>query len=221
MATVGILGAGHVGSALARALIPRGYEVLLSNSRGPETLHSLAAGIGPKCRAVRASEAASLADWVIVSVPLHALEKIPVDELSGKIVLDTINYYPDRDGRVRALDRAEVSTSELVQRHLPGASVVKAFNHMRAQDVLLQGRSSDSARRWALVAAGDDPLAVGLVCELYDELGFDSVVIDSLAESWRIESDQPAYQRLEGASKLREELALASRASRFASDTLT
>ena len=130
MTTVGIIGAGHIGSTLARGLVERGYEVVISNSRGPETLTELVADLGEKATAATATEAAASGEVVIVTVPLKALDQIPVEPLAGKIVLDTNNYYFERDGHIDALDRGETTTTEILQQHLPTSKVAKAFNHI-------------------------------------------------------------------------------------------
>jgi hypothetical protein len=138
MTTVGIIGAGHIGSALAEGLVGRGYDVVISNSRGPETL----AGSSParaNARAATPAEAAEAADWAIVTVPLKAIDDIPAAPLAGKIVLDTNNYYWERDGHIVALDDKQTTTTQMVQDHLAGARVVKAFNHIPAAAILTDG----------------------------------------------------------------------------------
>ena len=119
MTTVGIIGAGHIGTAVAKGLVDQGYDVVISNSRGPETLSDLVSELGPKATAATAPEAAAAGEWAVVTVPLKALGDVPVDELAGKIVLDTNNYYWERDGRIAELDEKKTTTSAMVQRHLP------------------------------------------------------------------------------------------------------
>ncbi|WP_394279439.1 NADPH-dependent F420 reductase, partial [Microbacterium sp.] len=132
MTRVGIIGAGHIGSALARGLVAQGHEVAISNSRGPETLGDLVAELGPSAQAMTATDAAAFGDWAIVTIPLKAIDTLPVDELAGKIVVDTNNYYWERDGHIAVLDEKQTTTSELLQERLPESTVVKGFNHIMA-----------------------------------------------------------------------------------------
>ena len=130
--TIGLIGAGHIGSQLARLSIASGYDVVISNSRGPETLSALVEELGPKARAATAEEAAKAGDLVIVTIPLKAYESVPVEPLAGKIVIDTNNYYPQRDGNIAELDSKSTTSAALLQKHLPTSKVVKAFNHIEA-----------------------------------------------------------------------------------------
>jgi len=211
MTTLGIIGAGHIGSNVARAAISAGYDVVIANSRGPETLAELVAELGPKARAATAAEAGAAGDVVVVTVPLRAIEDVPVEPLAGKIVLDTNNYYFERDGHIDALDRGETTTSEIVQRHLPTSKVAKAFNHIVAAQITTDGSPAGTPNRRALATAGDDPAAVEFVTRLYDELGFDTVNIGPLSESWRVERDRPAYVVRQNAAELEANLAIANR----------
>ncbi|HET6302948.1 NADPH-dependent F420 reductase [Microbacterium sp.] len=211
MTTVGIIGAGHIGSTLARGLVGRGYDVVIANSRGPETLASLVTELGPRARAGTATDAATAADWAIVTVPLKAYRDIPAEPLAGKIVLDTNNYYWERDGRIAELDQKKATTSGLLQRHLRGAKVAKAFNSIRSTEILTAGSPAGTANRRALPTASDFDDAIALVTKIYDELGFDTVVIGPLEESWRVERDQPAYVVPQTADELRANLARAVR----------
>lgn len=206
MTTIGIIGAGNIGSQLARAFTGLGYDVVIANSRGPETLSGLIDELGPTARAATAIEAAEAADVAVVTVPLHAYRDVPVEPLAGKIVLDTNNYYWERDGHVAELDRGEVTTSGLLQAHLPESRVVKAFNHITAPDITTTGSPAGSAGRRALGTASDHPEAVALVTDLYDRLGFDTVSAGPLSESWRLERDRPAYVVRQNADELRANL---------------
>ena len=211
MTTFGIIGAGNIGSQVARAVIAQGHEVVIANSRGPETLTELVAELGPEARAATAQEAAEAAEVAVVTVPMHAVDRLPVEPLAGKIVLDTNNYYFERDGRIPALDAGETTTSEIVQRHLVGAKVVKAFNHIQAAAITGHAQPAGTAGRRALVAASDFPEATAFVTELYDAIGFDTVDAGPLADSWRIERDRPGYVIRLTADELRAKLAEAPR----------
>ncbi|GAA1930525.1 NAD(P)-binding domain-containing protein [Microbacterium aoyamense] len=211
MTTVGIIGAGHIGTAVAKGLVDRGYTVVISNSRGPETLAATVASLGANASAATAQDAAAAGDIVVVTVPLKALNDVPVEPLAGKIVLDTNNYYWERDGHIAALDEKRATTTGLLQEHLPTSKVVKAFNHIMSGDILTTGSPAGSADRRALATASDFPEAVAAVTDLYDEFGFDTVDIGSVAESWRVERDQPAYVVRQNKDELEANLARAAR----------
>jgi predicted dinucleotide-binding enzyme len=211
MATIGLIGAGHIGSQIARAALKSGYDVVLSNSRGPETLSALIAELGPKARAATPAEAARAADIAVVTVPLKAYRSVPVEPLAGKIVIDTNNYYPQRDGRIPELDNESMTTSELLQGHLPTSKVVKAFNHIYASQITTDGQPAGTPNRRALVIAGNDTEAKKAVTRLLDQFGFDTVDAGPLKEGWRIQRDTPGYGPRRTADELRKDLADAKR----------
>ncbi len=190
--TLGFIGSGLIGGNLARLATAAGIDVVLSNSRGPETLAGLAAELGGHARAATGDEAAQ-ADVVVVSVPLTAYPYLPADSLAGRIVIDTTNYYPQRDGRFPELDSGEVTSSELLQRALSRATVVKAFNNVFHHQLLTLARPSGSPERSALPIAGDDEAAKKSVSGLMDELGYDAVDTGALSTSWRSEPNTPVY----------------------------
>ncbi|MGX5695554.1 NADPH-dependent F420 reductase [Agromyces soli] len=193
MTTLGIIGAGHIGSQVARAAIANGYEVVIANSRGPETLTDLVAELGPNARAAIAEEAAEAADVAVVTVPFKAYPAVPVAPLAGKIVIDTNNYYWERDGHVPALDEGRDTVSGMLQEHLPESRVAKGFNHITAADITTEGKPAGAPGRRALATASDHTDASDFVAALYDQFGYDTVNVGPLAESWRVERDQPAY----------------------------
>lgn len=211
MTTIGLIGAGHIGSQIARAAVARGYDVVLSNSRGPETLAGLVAELGPHARAATVLDAARAADLAVVTIPLKAYRTVPFEPLAGKVVIDTNNYYPARDGQIRELDEEKTTTSELLQAHLPGSKVVKAFNHIYAAQITTDGLPAGAPNRRALVIAGNDAGAKQLVTKLLDELGFDTVDAGPLSESWRIQRDTPGYGPRRNAEELKKDLAAAKR----------
>ena len=211
MATIGIIGAGHIGSQVARLAIASGHDVVISNSRGPETLSALVAELGPRARAATPVEAARAGDLVVVSVPLKNYRDVPAEPLAGKIVIDTNNYYPERDGHIPELDNESTTTAELLQAHLGRAKVVKAFNHIYAAELTTHGQPSGSPNRRALVIAGDDPGAKATVTHLLDQFGFDTVDAGPLKEGWRIQRDTPGYGPRRTADELRRDLAAAKR----------
>ncbi|WP_405473776.1 NADPH-dependent F420 reductase [Paenarthrobacter ilicis] len=211
MTTIGIIGAGHIGSQVARKAVQLGYDVVISNSRGPETLGDLVQELGPRARAATAAEAAAAGDFAVVTVPLKNYQAIPTEPLEGKIVIDTNNYYWERDGRIPELDNGETTTSSLLQKHLPTSKVAKGFNHIAAKDITTDGTAAGTPNRRALATASDFPEAAELVTRIYDEFGFDTVNIGPLADSWRVERDRPAYVVRQNADELRENLAKAPR----------
>ncbi|HET8732734.1 MAG TPA: NADPH-dependent F420 reductase, partial [Anaeromyxobacteraceae bacterium] len=207
MKTIGLIGAGHIGSQLARLAVANGYQVVLSNSRGPETLAKLVKELGPSARAATPVEAARAGDLVVVTIPLKNIGDVPVEPLAGKIVIDTNNYYPERDGHIRALDDETTTTAELLQAHLPSSKVVKAFNHIYAAELTTHGQPRGSPGRRALAIAGDDAAAKKTVSELIDRFGFDVVDLGPLAEGWRIQRDTPGYGPRRTADELRRDTA--------------
>jgi predicted dinucleotide-binding enzyme len=211
MTTIGLIGAGHIGSQIARLAVAHGYDAVISNSRGPETLSALVAELGPKARAAMAFDAAKAGDIVVVTVPLKNYRSVPVEPLAGKVVIDTNNYYPQRDGHILELDNESTTTSELLQAHLPTSKVVKAFNHIYAAQLTTDGQPPGSINRRALVIAGDDPGAKGPVTRLLDQFGFDTVDAGPLSEGWRIQRDTPGYGPRRTAEELRRDLAAAKR----------
>jgi len=209
--TIGLIGAGHIGSQLARLAVRNGYDVVVSNSRGPETLQDLVRELGPRARAGTPMQAAEAGDVVVVTIPLKNIGDVPAAPLAGKIVIDTNNYYPQRDGHIPELDREQATTAELLQRHLPQAKVVKAFNHIYASALTIEGQPSGTPNRRALAIAGNDAEANRAVTQLIDRFGFDVVDIGPLADSWRIQRDTPGYGPRRTADELRRDLAAAQR----------
>lgn len=191
--TLGIVGAGNIGSTVAKLAVDAGYDVVIANSRGPETLADLVAQLGPKVRAATAAEAAEAGDLVVVTVPLKAYRDLPVQQLAGKVVLDTGNYYPERDGQITALDARTATTSGLVQEHLAGAHVVKAFNNIFFVALAALARTPGHAERTALPVFGDDAAARATAEAFLDAIGYDVVDGGALAESWRSENGRPVY----------------------------
>jgi predicted dinucleotide-binding enzyme len=211
MKTIGLIGAGHIGSQVARLAVAHGYDVVLSNSRGPETLKELVSELGPRARAATVLEAAKAGDIVVVTIPLKNYRSVPVEPLVGKIVIDTNNYYPQRDGQIPELDNESTTTAELLQAHLPSSKVVKAFNHIYASQLTTDGRPAGTKNRRALVIAGDDQAAKAVVTDLLDQFGFDTVDAGPLKEGWRIQRDTPGYGPRRTAEELKKDLAAAKR----------
>lgn len=211
MTTLGIIGAGRIGSQIARLAVAHGDGVVISNSRDPETLADLVKQLGPKARAATALDAAKAGEIVVVTIPLKNYKSVPVEPLVGKIVIDTNNYYPQRDGHIAELDSESTTTSELLQAHLPRSKVVKAFNHIYAADLTQHGQPAGTPNRRALAIAGDDAAAKATVAKLLDAFGFDVVDAGALKEGWRIQRDTPGYGPRRNAEELKRDLAAAKR----------
>jgi hypothetical protein len=209
--TIGLIGAGHIGSQIARLAVANDYDVVISNSRGPSSLSALVTELGPRARAASVVDTAKAGDIVVVSVPLKNYTAVPVEPLAGKIVIDTNNYYPERDGHIPELDKESTTTSELLQAHLPTSKVVKAFNHIYAAALTTDGQPAGTKNRRALVIAGDDEGAKATVTRLLDQFGFDTVDAGPLKEGWRIQRDTPGYGPRRTAEDLRRDLATARR----------
>jgi predicted dinucleotide-binding enzyme len=193
MTTIGLIGSGNIGSTVARLAVAAGHSVVLSNSRGPETLRSLVDELGPRARAGTPAEAAAAGDIVIVTVPLKAYRDVPAAPLAGKVVIDTNNYYPERDGVFPELENGSSTTGELLQQHLGTAQVVKAFNNIYFPHLGSLARPAGAPDRTALPIAGDDPAAKQTVVEFLDSIGYDAVDVGPLAENWRTQRDTPVY----------------------------
>lgn len=193
MEKIGFIGAGNIGSTLARLAVDAGYELLLSNRRGPDSLADLIAELGDSASAVTPTEAAANADLVVVTVPLHAIDQLPAAALSDKTVVVTNNYYPDRDGRNAELDSGKITTSELLQHQLPESRVVKGFSNVVYLHLGQLARPAHDPQRSTLPIAGDDANAKAQVTEFADAIGFDVLDVGSLREGYRFENGRPAY----------------------------
>jgi 8-hydroxy-5-deazaflavin:NADPH oxidoreductase len=206
---IGIIGAGHIGATLTRRLTQLGHDVTVANSRGPETLKGLAAETG--ARAGTVTEAATDKEVVIVTIPEKRVPELPkgLFDNSRAVVVDTGNYYPQRDGRIGEIDSG-TTESRWVSQQL-GRPVVKAFNTILAKHLLENGRPAGDRERIALPVAGDDPNAKTVVSRLVDELGFDAVDAGGLDDSWRQQPGTPVYGADLGAERARRALADAKR----------
>ncbi|WP_433557156.1 NADPH-dependent F420 reductase [Pseudonocardia xinjiangensis] len=193
MTTIGLIGAGLIGGTVARLAVAGGYDVVLSNSRGPETLQDLVDELGSHARAATPAEAAEAGDVVVVTVPFKAYRSVPVEPLAGKVVIDTNNYYPDRDGHFPELDNGSTTSSELLQKHLGTAHVVKGFNHIYYTHLQALPRPAGSPERSPLAIAGDDAQAKATVTAFLDGIGYDAVDVGPLAEGWRFQPGTPSY----------------------------
>jgi 8-hydroxy-5-deazaflavin:NADPH oxidoreductase len=173
---IGIIGAGHIGGNAAKLFAEAGHEIAIANSRGPETLTDLVNEIGGKAKAVTVEDAANFGEIVFVSIPLGRYKELPADAFEGKIVIDSNNYYPDRDGQIEELDKDETTSSEMLAAHLKGARVVKGFNTIWFEHLKTQGRKDlPVEERRAIFIAGDDDEAKKTVAKLIEDIGFAAV----------------------------------------------
>ena len=193
MTTVGLIGSGRIGGTVARLAVTAGHQALLSNSRGPDTLKDLAAELGPLARATTGREAAEGGELVVVTIPLRAVQGVPPGPLAGKVVIDTCNYHPQRDGQFPELDSGALTSSELIQRHLPSAAVVKAFNNIDSRHLESLARPAGAADRSYLPIAGDGAAAKAAVTAFLDSIGYGAVDAGPLAEGWRQQPGTPVY----------------------------
>jgi len=193
MTTVGLIGSGRIGGTVAKLAVAAGHPVILSNSRGPDTLAELAGQLGPLARAGTGWDAAEGGDLVVVTIPLRAFRNVEPEPLAGKIVIDTCNYYPQRDGQIAELDSGALTSSELIQRHLAQAALVKAFNNIFYKHLESLTRPAGAPDRSYLPIAGDDPEAKAAVTAFLDSIGWGAVDAGPLAESWRQQPGSPVY----------------------------
>ncbi|GAA3418632.1 NADPH-dependent F420 reductase [Streptosporangium vulgare] len=193
MTTVGFLGSGAIGGALARLALEAGHKVVLSNSRGPETLADMVAALGPLASAATSTEAAAAGDIVVVTVPVKAFAHLPAAPLAGKAVIDTCNYGAERDGHIPELDGTFLTSSELLLRYIPGAMIVKAFNNIYYKHLLSLARPAGEAGRSYLPIAGDSAPAKAVVTGFIESVGYGVVDSGPLADSWRQATGTPVW----------------------------
>ena len=193
MTTVGFIGSGAIGSTVARLAVQAGHHVMLSNSRGPETLADTAAELGPAAFVATSREAAAAGDIIVVTVPVKAFPDLPAALLAGKTVIDTCNYGPERDGNIPELDGASLTSSELLLRYLPDAMLVKAFNNIFFKHLLSLARPAGAADRSYLPIVGDSAPAKAVVTAFIESIGYSVVDAGGLADSWRQATGTPVW----------------------------
>jgi 8-hydroxy-5-deazaflavin:NADPH oxidoreductase len=194
---IGIIGAGKIGATAAKLFVDAGHDVAISNSRGPESLKGLVAELGNKAKAVTVEEAAKFGDVILISIPFGKYKSLPPDAFNGKIVIDSNNYYPSRDGNFPELDQGKTTSSELLASHLRGARVVKAFNTIWFEHLKSQGNTNlPIENRRAIFTAVDDAEAKKIVWKLIEEIGFAPVDTGSLHEGGKIQQPgTPIYNK--------------------------
>jgi predicted dinucleotide-binding enzyme len=211
MTTTGVIGAGHIGRNFSIAAIDRGYDIVIGNAAGPDTLTDLVSQLGPKARGASAADAAAAGDFALLAIPLTGSDNLPVEPLAGKIVLTTCNYFPQRDGHFPEIDAGQMTVPGYLQARLPRSRVVRVFNHIDAANIVSDGTPAGTPDRRALGYAGDDPDGKRLAAELYEALGFDAVDAGGLDDAWRLDVDQPTFVVRQNRQELVENLAKARR----------
>lgn len=211
MTTIGVIGAGHIGRNFSIAAIRCGYDIVIGNATGPETLTDLVDELGVKARAATAADAASAGDFALLAIPLTGAHALPGPALAGKIVPTTCNYFPQRDGYFPDIDSGRLTVPGYLQARLPSSRVVRVFNHIDAADIVNDGAPKGTPNRRALGYAGDDPEAKGIAARLYEEFGFEAVDVGGLDEAWRLDVDQPTFVVRQNEQELIENLARAER----------
>jgi 8-hydroxy-5-deazaflavin:NADPH oxidoreductase len=209
--TIGVIGAGHIGRNFSLAAIACGYEIVISNRGGPDTIADLVSELGPKARAATVPQAAEAGDFSLVAIPLTGLEAVPSEPFAGKIVLTTCNYFVKRDGPIADIDSGRLTVLQHQEAHFPASKLVRVFNHIDAAQIVSDGTPAGTPNRRALAYAGDEPGAQRLAAELYDEFGFDAIDAGGAADAWRLDVDQPTFVVRQNADELKANLAKAKR----------
>lgn len=195
---IGIIGAGNIGSTVAKLFVDAGHQIVISNSRGPETLDGLAEKLGDNATAGTVAAARDFGDVVVVSIPLKAIVDLPTNGWEGKVVIDTNNYYPERDGQISELDSGKTTSSELLGNHIPGARIVKGFNTIWSEHLKDQGDSKlPLENRRAIFIAGDDSGAKEIVAKLIEEIGYAAIDTGFLHEGGKTQQPGTAIYNKE------------------------
>ncbi|MFZ4246608.1 NADPH-dependent F420 reductase [Streptomyces griseoincarnatus] len=192
MTTIGFIGSGRIGSALAQLAVGAGHDVVLSNDDGPASLRDLVTRLGSRARAATPAEAAAAGDVVVVTIPVRAYHQVPAEPLRGKVVIDTLNYDPARQGSVPEIENGDTPPHLLLQAHLKDSFVVKAFSTVFFKHLPELARPAGVPDRSAVPIAGDDAAAKTVVASMIDSLGYDTYDVGPLAESRRFAPGTPA-----------------------------
>jgi 8-hydroxy-5-deazaflavin:NADPH oxidoreductase len=201
---LGIVGAGKMGTAIARAAVAGGYDVAISGSGAAERIELIIEVLAPGAHAVATDDVVRHGDMVVLAVPMHRFRELPRDLFAGMALVDAMNYWQEIDGRDQELETAPTGTSVVVQQHFPSARVVKSLNHLGYFKFDQGRRPRGAPDRLAMAAAGNDPTAVAAVIRLIDRLGFDAVDAGSLSAGVALQPGGPIFGIGLGADKLTE-----------------
>lgn len=190
---IGIIGSGMIGKHVAQLAVNAGIDVVICNSRGPETLTDIINELGEKVEATTIEGVASAADLIVLAIPFKGYKSIPASVLAGKIVIDTLNYYPERDGVMSEVKTDQVTTSQMLQAHLSQSIVIRALNNLDYIRLLTSARPKGAVDRSTLPIGGDDKAAKIIVKDFLDAIGYDSYDFGALSESWKSEPTSPIY----------------------------
>lgn len=192
MKKISIVGAGHIGQALSQLFLEKDYEVMICNSKHPYSLAPLKDKF-PDLQLGSLEQVAHFSEVVCMAIPFSNYNQINPLLFKDKIILDSMNYYPDRDGHVARLDLYQTTTSSMVAMHFAEAKVIKAFNAILAKDIVNDAKLPLNAQSRALPIAGNDLLAKQIISSLFNDIGYATVDAGSLEDSWRFERAKPAY----------------------------
>jgi predicted dinucleotide-binding enzyme len=190
---LGIVGAGKIGTAIARAATADGYDVAISGSGAADRIELIVEVLAPGAHAVTTGDVARHGDLIVLAVPMHRFRTLPYDLFAGKILVDAMNYWEEIDGVDEELAKAPLGTSVVVQEHFPSSRVVKSLNHLGYFKFGDRRRPRGAPDRLAMAAAGDDPAAVAAVMHLIDRLGFDAVDAGSLVDGVALQPGGPVF----------------------------
>lgn len=202
--TIGILGAGKLGLALANIGAQSGYEVLIASRKPAEQLALPVSILAPGAKPLSAEEMIAETDIIVLAIPLSKYQELPPIALKGKIIIDAMNYWWEVDGKDKVFSTIDATSSERVQAYFSDSQVVKAFNHMGYHDIQAVSSYSLDTERKAIAVAGDQPEAVEKVARIIEDFGFTPLVIGPLANGIMLEPGSPLFGANETASKLQQ-----------------
>lgn len=191
--SVGIIGAGRLGTAIARQSLNAGYNVAIANSRGPESLRLMLSVLLPGATAMDVPDLIAASDIIILAVPLNQYKTLAVNSLSGKIVIDAMNYWPPTEGDIVEFMTKGVTSSEYLQQYFSGARLIKTLNHVAYNELEEHSLPPDSNGRRAIALAGDDEDAKQQVESFINDLGFDPVDLGPLSHGKKFQPDTPLF----------------------------
>ena len=203
--TIGILGAGRVGTAIARLAVAAGYRVKVATSKPAADNELIIEIVTPGAVAVDAIEAAA-SELVVVAIPLHKYKSLNAEALAGKVVIDAMNYWAATDGDIGDFENTHLTSSEVVSAHLAGSHVVKSFNHIGYHEMEPDAAALGAADRRALAVAANDAAAKAQVAAFIDALGFDAVDAGDLASGKAFEPGTDVFNGRFNADELSEKL---------------